>query len=179
MTVGILGLGRIGKRYAALARECFARVIACDPYLRDSDFPPYVQRVGLPELFGQADAISLHVPLNHETRNIVNASLLGALKPGTVLINTARGGVIDIDALFAALDDGRLDGAALDVLPNEPIAPEHRLAQHPRVLLTPHAAFYSCESEVELRRKAALNIVQWAATGRPTYPVVQGSKSPR
>jgi len=179
MTVGILGLGRIGKRYASLARDCFARVIACDPYLSDADFPPYVQRVGLTELFEHADAISLHVPLNNETREIVNEPLLARLRPGSVLINTARGGVVDVDALRAALDDGRLDGAGLDVLPNEPIAPQHPLAQHPRVLLTPHAAFYSCESEVELRRKAALNIVQWAATGRPMYPVVQGSKSPR
>ena len=133
----------------------------------------------LTELFEQADAISLHVPLNDETRGMVDASLLARMKPGSVLINTARGGVVDIDALRAALDDGRLDGAALDVLPTEPIAPQHPLAQHPRVLLTPHAAFYSGESEVELRRKAALNIVQWAATGRPMYPVVQGSKSPR
>ena len=179
MTVGILGLGRIGKRYAALARECFARVIACDPYLSDADFPPYVQRVSVTELFEQADAISLHVPLNDETRGMVNASLLVRMQPGSVLINTARGAVVDVDALCAVLDDGRLDGAALDVLPTEPIAPQHPLAQHPRVLLTPHAAFYSTESEIELRRKAALNIVQWAATGRPMYPVVQGSKSPR
>ena len=179
MTVGILGFGRIGKRYATLAHECFARVIACDPYLSEADFPSYVHRVGLAELFEQADAISLHVPLNSETRGMVNTELLARQKLGSVLINTARGGVVDIDALHAALDDGRLDGAALDVLPSEPIEPDHPLAQHPRVLLTPHAAFYSSESEVELRRKAALNIVQWAATGRPTYPVVQGSKSPR
>ncbi len=179
MTVGILGFGRIGKRYAALARACFERVIACDPYLSDADFPPYVQRVGLIELFEQADALSLHVPLYDETRGMVDASLLARMKPGSVVINTARGGVVDIDALRAALDDGRLDGAALDVLPTEPIAPQDPLAIHPRVLLTPHAAFYSGESEVELRRKAALNIVQWAATGRPMYPVVQGSKSPQ
>jgi phosphoglycerate dehydrogenase-like enzyme len=105
--------------------------------------------------------------------------VLQRMQPGSVLINTARGAVVDIDAVLAMLEEGRLDGAALDVLPSEPIAPQHPLARHPRVLLTPHAAFYSCESEVELRRKAALNIVQWAATGRPMYPVVQGSKSPR
>ena len=179
MTVGIVGFGRIGKRYAALARECFARVIACDPYLDDADFPPHVQRVSLDELFEQANAVSLHVPLNDETRGMVNTRLLRRMQPGSVLINTARGAVVDIDAVLAMLEDGGLDGAALDVLPSEPIDPCHPLAQHPRVLLTPHAAFYSCESEVELRRKAALNIVQWAATGRPMYPVVQGSKSPR
>ncbi|MGH6612291.1 MAG: C-terminal binding protein [Burkholderiaceae bacterium] len=179
MTVGILGFGRIGRRYAAVARECFARVIACDPYLSDSDFPQYVRRVGRTELFEQSDAISLHVPLNDETRGMVNASLLGRMQRGSVLINTARGAVVDVDAVLAMLNDSRLDGAALDVLPTEPIAPDHPLAEHPRVLLTPHAAFYSAESEIELRRKAALNIVQWAATGRPTYPVVQGSKSPQ
>jgi D-3-phosphoglycerate dehydrogenase len=100
------------------------------------------------------------------------------MKRGSLLVNTARGAIVDIDALLAALDDGKLDGAALDVLPSEPIATDHSLARHPRTILTPHAAFYSREAEVELRRKAAMNIVQWAQTGRPGYPVVQGTKSP-
>jgi D-3-phosphoglycerate dehydrogenase len=178
LTVGILGLGRIGKRFAHLARNCFARVIACDPYLIDGDFPAYVQRVSLDGLFAQADAISLHVPLTDETRGMVGAGLLQQVRRGAVLVNTARGAVVDVDALMAALDDGRLDGAALDVLPREPLDSAHPLARHPRVLLTPHAAFYSGEAEIELRRKAALNIVQWARTGRPMYPVVQGTKSP-
>lgn len=86
ITVGILGLGRIGKRYAALARECFARVIACDPYLSDADFPSYVPRVSLTKLFEQSDAVSLHVPLNDETRGMVNASLLARMPPGSVSI---------------------------------------------------------------------------------------------
>jgi len=179
MTVGILGLGRIGKRFAHLARNCFARVIACDPYLIDGDFPAYVERVALAALFEQADVVSLHVPLNEETRGMVDASLLRRMKRGSWLVNTARGAVVDVDALVAALEDGALDGAALDVLPTEPIAVDHALARHPRTLLTPHAAFYSAQAEIELRRKAALNIVQWAQTGRPMYPVVQGTKSPR
>jgi phosphoglycerate dehydrogenase-like enzyme len=179
LTVGILGLGRIGKRFAHLARNCFARVIACDPYIIDGDFPAYVQRVGLEALFEQADVISLHVPLNDETRGMVGAPLFARMRRGSVLVNTARGAVVDIDALLARLDDGTLDGAALDVLPVEPIAASHPLAHHPRVLLTPHAAFYSTAAEVELRRKAAMNIVQWAKSGRPMYPVIQGTKSPR
>ncbi len=178
MTVGVLGLGRIGKRYVALARACFGRIMACDPYIAQAEFPEDLERSSLPELFEQADVISLHVPLTEETRGIVNASLLARMRPGSMLVNTARGAVVDIEALHAALADGRLDGAALDVLPTEPIAVDHPLALHPRVLLTPHAAFYSADAEVELRRKAALNIVQWAATGRPVYPVVQGSKNP-
>jgi D-3-phosphoglycerate dehydrogenase len=178
LTVGILGLGRIGKRFAHLARNCFARVIACDPYIIDGDFPAYVQRVGLEALFEQADIVSLHVPLNDETRGMIGNSVLGRMRPGSLLVNTARGAVVDIDALAARLNDGTLDGAALDVVPVEPLHADHPLARHPRTLLTPHAAFYSTAAEIELRRKAALNIVQWWKTGRPMYPVIQGTKSP-
>lgn len=178
MTVGVLGLGRIGKRFAHLARNCFDSVIACDPYIIDGDFPAYVERVGLQQLFERADLVSLHVPLNDETRGMVGGALLARMKRGSFLVNTARGAVVDVDAVSQALDAGQLDGAALDVLPAEPPAADHPLVRHPRALLTPHAAFYSAEAEIELRRKAALNIVQWAATGRPTYPVVQGTKIP-
>ena len=178
MTVGILGLGRIGKRFAHLARNCFARVIACDPYIIDGDFPAYVGRVTLDELFGQADIVSLHVPLNDETRGMVGAPLLARMRRGSMLVNTARGAVVDVDAVLVRLNDGTLDGAALDVLPVEPLATSHPLAHHPRALLTPHSAFYSTAAEVELRRKAAMNIVQWAKTGRPMYPVIQGTKFP-
>jgi D-3-phosphoglycerate dehydrogenase len=177
LTVGILGLGRIGKRFAHLARNCFARVIACDPYIIDGDFPAYVQRVSLAALFEQADIVSLHVPLNDETRGMVNDGLLGRMRRGSLLVNTARGAVVDVAALLARLDDGTLDGAALDVLPVEPIAADHPLARHPRTLLSPHAAFFSTAAEVELRRKAAMNIVEWATTGRPMYPVIHGTRS--
>jgi len=178
LAVGIVGLGRIGKRFAYLARNCFGRVIACDPYLIDGDFPAYVERATLAQLFEQADAISLHVPLTAETRGMVGADLLRRIRSGAILVNTARGAVVDIDALLAALDSGRVAAAALDVLPGEPLDIAHPLARHPRVLLTPHAAFYSDEAEVELRRKAALNIVQWARQGRPAYCVVAGTRQP-
>ena len=178
LTVGILGLGRIGKRFAHLARNSFGRVIACDPYIIDGDFPAYVERVTLPQLFETADVISLHVPLTAETRGMVGGALLDRLRPGAIIVNTARGAVVDIDALLTALDAGRVSAAGLDVLPTEPLATDHPLARHPRVLLTPHAAFYSIEAEVELRRKAALNIVQWAKDGRPAYCVVPGTRQP-
>jgi phosphoglycerate dehydrogenase-like enzyme len=178
LTVGILGLGRIGKRLAHLARNTFGRVIACDPYIIDGDFPAYVERVTLHQLFETADVISLHVPLTAETRGMVDGALLARVRPGAILVNTARGAVVDIVALLAALDSGRLGAAGLDVLPSEPLPAEHPLARHPRVLLTPHAAFYSIEAEVELRRKAALNVVQWAQHGRPAYCVVPGTRQP-
>jgi D-3-phosphoglycerate dehydrogenase len=178
MTVGILGLGRIGKRFAHLARNCFARVIACDPYIIDGDFPAYVGRVDLETLFEQSGIVSLHVPLTDETRGMVGERLVARMRRGSMLVNTARGAVVDIDAVVRALDSGQLDGAALDVLPSEPLTTSQPLARHARALLTPHSAFYSTAAEVELRRKAAMNIVQWATTGRPMYPVIQGTKIP-
>ena len=93
---------------------------------------------------------------------------------GSYLVNTARGGLVDLDAVLDALRSGKLAGAALDVLPDEPPPQGHPLLTHPRVLITPHVAWYSAEAEVELRRKAALNIVDLASTGRPTYAVVEG-----
>ena len=176
MTIGILGLGRIGKRMAHISRNSFKRVIACDPYIIDGDFPAYVERVSKEELFAQADAISLHVPLTDETRGLVDASLIKLMQPGSVLVNTARGAIVNIFDLVAALDAGQLDGAALDVLPVEPPDVHARVVQHPRLLLTPHAAFYSVVAEKELRRKAAQNLIDWNNTGRPTYVVIAGNK---
>jgi D-3-phosphoglycerate dehydrogenase len=178
MTVGVLGLGRIGKRFAHIARNTFKRVIAHDPYLIDGDFPAYVERVSLEQLFEQADAISIHCLLNDETRGLVDAKLLRRMKPGSYLVNTARGGVIDIDGLTTVVAEGRLDGVGLDVLPVEPVPTGHPLLADPRVIFSPHSAFYSVASEVELRRKAAQNIVTWMNTGRPDYPVVVGTRRP-
>ena len=132
----------------------------------------------LEELFSQADAISIHCLLNDETRALVGAGLLRRMKPGSYLVNTARGAIVDIDGLVEVLAEDRLAGVGLDVLPEEPIGADHPLLDDPRVLVTPHAAFYSAQSEVELRRKAATNIVTWMRTGRPDYPVVTGTRQP-
>jgi phosphoglycerate dehydrogenase-like enzyme len=174
LTLGIVGLGRIGKRMAALSQAVFGRVVACDPYIAEADFPAYVKRVDQDALFRESDIVSLHVPLNDETRGLAGVETLGLMKKGSWLVNTARGAVADVDAVLEALDAGTLDGAALDVLPQEPPAADHPLLRHPRVVLTPHAAFYSDAGEKELRRKAAQNLVDWARTGRPTYVVQEG-----
>ena len=174
LTLGILGLGRIGKRVAQVSRPVFGRIIACDPYIRDADFPHDVGRVDVETLFRQSDIVSLHLPLNDETRGMVSARLLSTMPRGSLLVNTARGSVAKLGDVLAALDSGQLDGAALDVLPKEPPEADHPVLRHPRVLLSPHAAFYSIEGEKELRRKAAQNVVDWARTGRPTYVVVEG-----
>lgn len=178
LTLGIVGLGRIGKRMAHVSRNLFKRVVAADPYLIDGDFPAYVERATLAKLFEQADIVSLHVPLNDETRGMIGAALLRSMRPGSYLVNTARGAVVDVDAAVAALEQGTLAGLALDVLPQEPVPPESPLVAHPRVILTPHSAFYSVEAEIELRRKAAQNLATWFSTGRPDYVVSAGTRRP-
>jgi D-3-phosphoglycerate dehydrogenase len=178
MTLGIVGLGRIGKRMAHIGRNVFKRVVACDPYIIDGDFPAYVERAALRELFAQCDVVSLHVPLTAETRGMVDAGVLGVMKPGSFLVNTARGAVVDVEAALAAIEGGTLAGLGLDVLPEEPVPARSRLLGHPRVILTPHAAFFSVEAERDLRRKAAQNIITFLATGRPDYVVVAGTRRP-
>ena len=172
LTLGILGVGRIGSRMAAYARPLFGRVLGCDPYI--DRFPEGVEPVSREELLREADVLSLHVPLNDETRHIVDAAALAAMKRGSYVVNTARGAVVDVGALLAALDSGQVEAAALDVLPKEPPVGDDPVLRHPRLLLTPHAAFYSTEGERELRTKAAMNLVEWARTGKPAYVVSEG-----
>ena len=179
MTLGIVGLGRIGKRTAHVSRNVFKRVLAYDPYLIDGDFPAYVERAhSLEELAAQSDVVSVHTPLTAETRGMIDAKFFGAMKPGSHFVNTARGAVVKVPDLYAALESGRLAGAGLDVLPEEPVPRDSPLLAHPRVILTPHAAFYSVEAEKELRRKAAQNIVSWFKSGRPEYVVARGTRKP-
>ncbi len=178
MTIGIVGLGRIGKRMAHLSRNVFRRVIAADPYLIDGDYPAYVERADIDTLFRDADVVSLHIPLNDETRGMIGARLIDSMRPGSFLVNTSRGAVVDVDAALAAVDRGTLAGLALDVLPVEPVARDSRLLANPRVILTPHAAFFSVAAEQELRRKAAQNLVTWSQTGRPDYVVTAGTRKP-
>ncbi|TMH37659.1 MAG: C-terminal binding protein [Betaproteobacteria bacterium] len=178
MILGIVGLGRIGKRMAHISRNVFRRVMACDPYLIDGDFPPYVERADLQGLFAQCDVVSVHAPLSEETRGMIDGPLLSHMRPGSYFVNTARGAMVKIDDLLGALDSGILAGAGLDVLPDEPVGSDNPLLAHPRVILTPHAAFFSVQAQVELRRKAAQNIVSWLKTGKPDYVVVAGRRRP-
>jgi D-3-phosphoglycerate dehydrogenase len=174
LTLGVVGLGRIGRTTMAGAAPWFGGVVGYDPYLPDDAWPAGVERLGLEELFARSNAVTLHLPLTAETQGLVGSDLLTRMPAGSYLVNTARGGLVDLDAVLQALEDGRLAGVGLDVLPQEPPPAGHPLLTHPRALLTPHVAWYSEEAEVELRRKAAQNVVSWAETGRPDYVVVEG-----
>jgi phosphoglycerate dehydrogenase-like enzyme len=137
LRVGIVGLGRIGSAVATRVRALGAEVLA-------HDIRPLDGGVTLYELLGEADVVTLHVPLDRTTRGLVGRGELAAMKPGALLVNTSRGRVVDLDALLAALRSGHLGGAALDVLPIQP--PPARPAA-PNLIVTPHAAYYSPESE--------------------------------
>ena len=175
LTLGVVGLGRIGGTFARRASPWFGRTLGCDPYLEADAWPaPRVERASLEEVFSESLVVSLHPPLTEETRGFIDRDLLGRMPEGGYLVNTARGGLVVMDDLLWALEEGPLAGVALDVLPQEPPPPDHPLLSNSNVILTPHAAFYSLAAEEEVRRKAALNVVSWAREGRPLYPVVEG-----
>jgi D-3-phosphoglycerate dehydrogenase / 2-oxoglutarate reductase len=171
LTLGVVGLGRIGGTLARRASPWFGATLGCDPYLARSSWPEGVELASLEEVFSGSAVVSLHAPLTQETRGLVGRGLFERMQEGSYLINTARGGLVVMDDLLWALDEGPLAGAALDVLPQEPPPPDHPLLDKPNVLLSPHAAFYSLEAQEEARRKAARNVVSWAREGRPLYPV--------
>jgi D-3-phosphoglycerate dehydrogenase / 2-oxoglutarate reductase len=137
--VGIVGLGSIGKIMARRLSVFDCRISAFDPYPDVTFAQQYsITMMGLEELLGQSDFVSLHLPLLPETRNLVNAEFIGRMKQGAYLVNTARGELVDETALFEALEDGHLGGAALDALVQEPPDPAYPLLALPNVITTPH-----------------------------------------
>lgn len=175
LSYGLLGLGRISRLVVERAAPIFGRLLAYDPFVPEADWPAGVERVTeLKTLFADADVLSIHVPLTEESRGLVGAELLAAMKPGSFLINVARGPIVGTAALVAALDAGQLAGAALDVLPQEPPVADDPLLRHDKVLLSPHAAFYSVEAETELRRTSVENVIALLRDGRPQHVVVEG-----
>ena len=175
-TLGVVGLGRIGGTFARRASPWFGRTLGCDSYLDENAWPECVERASLEKVFSGSLLVSLHPPLTDETRGFIDRDLLERMPEGSYLVNTARGGLVVMDDLLWALEEGPLAGVGVDVLPQEPPPQDHPLLSNPNVILTPHAAFYSVEAEEEVRRKAAQNVVAWAREGRPLYPVVEGKQ---
>lgn len=172
LTFGVVGCGAIGRAVAQRAGVFGMRVIGSDVRPATSgDGPP--TRVPLDELLATSDVLSLHAGLDAGSRHLIGASALAAMRPTAILVNTARGGLVDTSALLGALDGGSLAGAALDVLDVEPIDPEvrRRLAQHERVLLSPHAAWYSEESVRQLKSEVAHEAVRVLSGQPPRSPV--------
>lgn len=164
--MGIIGLGRIGTATALRAMAFGMRVIFYDPYLPDGqDKVLNITRFdNLSDLLKQSDVVSIHCPLTEETRGMANPDFFNNIKQGAIFINTARGKIVDLDALYNALKSNHLQAAGMDVLPQEPPEKYHPLIQawrngkqwiEGRFIITPHAAFYNKESYAEMRKKAA------------------------
>jgi (S)-sulfolactate dehydrogenase len=162
-TIGLVGFGSIAREVATRAAALGMEVVAHDPFLADDD-PAWrtVRSVDMETLLASADVISVHVPLTDETRNLVDARVLGHMRPTAVLINTSRGGIVDEPALAEALLDGRLGGAALDVFAEEPLGPEPAavFAGIPNLLLTPHVAGNTRESVDRVARMIVEKVLE-------------------
>jgi D-3-phosphoglycerate dehydrogenase len=168
-TVGIVGLGNIGRAVARKLSGWNLTLLATDPFVepeRARDLG--VQLVDFETLCRRSHFITLHCPLLPETRHLISAKTLQLMQPGTILINTARGGVIDSRALLAALDRGHIAAAGMDVFEEEPLPANSPLRKHPRLVLTDHVAWYSEESQQELQRIAAEELARVARGGLPT-----------
>jgi phosphoglycerate dehydrogenase-like enzyme len=136
LTIGLVGLGAVGREVAARLVAFKARILAADPYVTDP--PPGVILCSLDDLLRTADVVSLHAPVTDETRNLLSRERLALVKPSAFVVNTARAALTDEDALYEALAAGRLAGAALDVLAEEPLRPGNRFLALPNVIVTPH-----------------------------------------
>lgn len=168
-TMGIVGYGAIGRRVAEIARAFGMRVLA---YSRHPVADTAVEGVPLDTLLAQADVVSLHCPLNSDSAGMMDAAAFARMKPGAIFLNTARGALVDEQALRAALDSDHLGGAGLDVLAQEPMAADCPLYGAPRCVITPHVAWASVETRRRLVGIVEDNIRAWLA-GRPIHTVTE------
>lgn len=176
--LGIVGFGRIGSAVASRARGFGYEVVAHDAFVADEVLRQAgVRPIGLDDLFATSDAVSLHCPLTPETRFLIDTERLARIRPGLVLVNTSRGGLVDLAALDVALEDGRIAAAGLDVLEDEPNPDLTRaLFKRPNVLLTPHLAWYSLEARRDLALQAAEEAWRYISGGRPRNLVNPGAR---
>jgi D-3-phosphoglycerate dehydrogenase len=169
-TLGIIGIGRIGSASARKGLGLGLNVIAYDPYLPDERFKELgVRRVDFETVLRESDYLTLHVPLTPETRHLINASALARMKPSAFLINTARGEVVDIDALVAAVRAQTIAGAGIDVLPIEPPPADYPILHEESIIVTPHIAWASTESGHDVRERGAQDVVSVLKGLAPKY----------
>jgi D-3-phosphoglycerate dehydrogenase / 2-oxoglutarate reductase len=171
-TLGLIGFGNIPRTVAPKAKAFGLKVITSDPYVAAEHLKALdVENVSMDELYARSDFVSVHAPLMAATRGLVNADAFAKMKAGVMIVNTARGPLIDQKALVDALDSGKVAGAALDVLEQEPPPKDLALAGRDNVILTPHTAFYSVDALQELQTKAASDVASVISGEKPVYPV--------
>ncbi len=165
-TLGLVGCGRIGSLLGHYAEALGMSVLVYDPYLSAS---PVGELVELDRLWAESDVVSLHAPATPETRHIINPDSLAAMSPGVVIVNCARGALLDQQALLDALDSGQVAGAGLDVTEPEPLPPDHPLLGRENVVVTPHVASATTVGLVRLVGQAVEQAVTWLRGGTPEH----------
>jgi D-3-phosphoglycerate dehydrogenase / 2-oxoglutarate reductase len=168
--LALLGLGRIGRSVLERALSFGLEVVGYDPFLRD-DVPGLRRVETAEEAVAEANFVSVHAPLTEETHHLIGEPLITAMGGAPVVVNTSRGGLVDSVAALRALDAGVLSGLALDVTEEEPLPYDSPLRSHPRVVITPHMAFYSVEAERILQRRAIDEVVH-ALQGKPAVSAI-------
>jgi D-3-phosphoglycerate dehydrogenase / 2-oxoglutarate reductase len=170
--LGLVGFGNIPRALAPKAQAFGLKVVTHDPYVSNDVLTAAgVEGVSFDQLLAMSDYVSIHAPLLPATRGLFSGEAFGKMKKGALLVNTARGPLIDEAALIAALDLGQLGGAALDVVATEPLAKDSPLKGRDNVILTPHTAFYSVEALEELQTKCATDVARVLSGEKPVYPV--------
>lgn len=154
-TIGVIGLGAIGLRFARMVEAMGMRVLGYDPFAKE--LPSYIERVELESIWRESDAISLHCPLTDDNRNLLNAKTLAACKQGVIIVNTARGGLIDEAALLEAVCCRKVSSAGLDSFAIEPMTPPHPFHGEPRIILSPHIGGVTADAYVKMGMAAARN----------------------
>ena len=171
-TVGVVGFGRIGAALGRKAAALGCRILAYDAYLSAEQITERgAVAADFETLLRESDFVSIHAPLTPETRHLIGERTLRLMKPTAFLINTSRGPLVDARAVARAIREGWIAGAGLDVLEEEPIPPDHPLIGLPNCLITPHAAYYSEQSFVDLKTKAAQEVVRVLRGGEPKNPL--------
>lgn len=177
-TVGIVGMGNIGARVAIRARAFEMDFLVCDPYIPESHVTALGGKwVGLNELLADSDFVTIHCPLNRETRGMVGEKELALMKRSGFLINAARGGIVDEDAMCHVLQQKRIAGAALDVIANEPPAKDHPLFKLDNALWTPHLGAVTLEASERGEWGAAQEVIRVLESKRPKNPVVDADEA--
>lgn len=173
-TIGICGVGRIGSAFAERVRPLCKKVIAYDPEYGKSgrSFPDFVKFVSFDELLTKSDIISVHCPRSEKTYHMFDHKAFSAMKPTAYFINVSRGGIVDESALLLALQNGEIAGAGLDVVEHEPLSPDNPLLSLENFCISPHSAWYSEQSALELKRKVAEEAVRFINGEKLKYSLI-------
>ena len=170
--LGLVGFGNIPRAVVPKAKAFGLKVVTHDPFISADILRKMgVESMSFDDLLARSDFVSIHAPLNDKTRGLFNAEVFRKMKRGALLVNTARGPLVDEQALIQALDSGHLGGAALDVVAAEPLAKDSPLIGRDNLILTPHTAFYSVEALAELQTKCATDVARVLSGEKPIYPV--------